>query len=188
MKTTNTRIIGIDPGTNILGYAIIEIEKPIIKVNSLGVIHLDKLGDHYTKLRKIFEKITYLLETYQPTAMAIEAPFFGKNVQAMLKLGRAQGVAITAAMMKDITVEEYAPRKIKQAVTGNGNASKQQVANMLQHMLKMDTMPTYLDATDALGAAVCYHLESTNILGKVGKKKGKGWAAFIKNNPGRVKK
>ena len=155
-------IIGIDPGTNVLGYAIIEIINKDIKLHSLGIIQLQKYNDPYVKLKKIFEKIQFLIQTHSPDEMAIEAPFFGKNVQSMLKLGRAQGVAIAAAAVNDLLVAEYAPRKIKQSITGNGNASKEQVSAMLQSQLGLHTMPKYFDATDALGVALCHHIQSSS--------------------------
>lgn len=188
----NQRIIGIDPGTTIMGYAIIEIiKKPKSKIfiHSLGVVQLKKYADHYTKLQKIFEKISFLINTYQPNEMAIEAPFYGKNVQSMLKLGRAQGVAITAAMVQNIPVQEYAPKKIKQSITGNGNASKPQVSAMLKSMLSLDTMPKYFDATDALGVAVCHHLQTSSPLYQKMKGKGnyKNWKDFLAANPEKKK-
>jgi len=189
------KIMGIDPGTNIMGYAVIKITGNNISVMSLGVIQLQKVDDHYTRLQKIYEKISFQMEAWQPDEMAIEAPFFGKNVQAMLKLGRAQGVAIAAAMMHNISVQEYAPRKIKQAITGNGNANKAQVATMLKQQLKLDTLPKYFDATDALGVALCHYLQSSNPLArlnnkfgrKTGSKKSNNWKAFIEANPDKVK-
>ncbi len=184
----NRKIIGIDPGTTVLGYAIIEVlGKNKLKIHSLGVVRLNKYKDHYTKLKIIYEKLSFLINTHQPDEMAIEAPFFGKNVQSMLKLGRAQGVAITAAMMHDMNVQEYAPRKIKQSITGNGNASKEQIAAMLKHLLKLDTLPKYFDATDALGVAVCHHLQLQSPL-PIGGKKQANWKAFIAANPNRLKK
>lgn len=188
-KDKNTKIIGIDPGTNVLGYSVIEVfNKSDIKLHSLGVIQLDQFTDHYIKLQKIFEKLSFVLKMYEPHEMAIEAPFFGKNAQSMLKLGRAQGVAIAAGMMQGLEVIEYSPRKIKQAITGNGNATKNQVSMMLQKMLKLDTMPKYFDATDALGVAVCHNLQRTSVLYKMGGSKAKNWKDFIKNNPDKIKR
>lgn len=185
-------IIGIDPGTTILGYAIIDILTPNdLRIQSVGVVQLQKYEDHYLKLKKIFEKVSFLIETYRPSEMAIEAPFYGENVQSMLKLGRAQGVAIAAAALKDILIMEYSPRKIKQSITGNGNASKEQVAAMLKNMLQLDAMPSYFDATDALGVAVCHHLQNRLPMSKnqSSKKTGshKDWKAFLKDNPDRIK-
>lgn len=179
-------ILGIDPGTNIMGYGIIEIKqnKPI--VISFGVIQLNKLDDHFVRLKHIFERISGLINEYHPDELAIEAPFFGKNVQSMLKLGRAQGTAIAAAISHSIPVFEYAPRKIKQSITGNGNASKEQVASMLQKILKIDEMPKYLDATDALGAALCHFFQIPVNTNK--SSSAKSWKEFINSNPNRVKK
>ena len=183
-------IIGIDPGTAVLGYAIITVLSPNqLRIESVGVVQLKKYDDHYVKLKKIFEKTTFLIETYKPDEMAIEAPFYGENVQSMLKLGRAQGVAIAAAALKDIPVQEYSPRKIKQSITGNGNAAKEQVAAMLKSMLSLDMMPTNFDATDALGVAVCHHLQNRLPIKSTGKaSQHKDWKAFIQDNPDKVKK
>ena len=178
-------IIGIDPGTIVLGYGIIEVDKQKIKLLSMGVIHLSKYEDPLDKLKIIYEKIQGLIENYHPTACAIEAPFFGKNVQSMLKLGRAQGVAIASALTKNVAVFEYSPKKIKQSVTGNGNSSKEQVAAMLQRLCQFELQPKFLDATDGLAAAVCHHFQN-----KVPATKGKkvsGWSDFIKQNPARLK-
>ena len=179
-------ILGIDPGTNVLGYSVIEVlNKSDIKLHSLGVIQLDKFTDHYVKLQKIFEKLSFILKMYEPHEMAIEAPFYGKNVQSMLKLGRAQGVAIAAAITMDVEMTEYAPKKIKQSITGNGNASKEQVAAMLVNILDQKLDTKNLDSTDALATAICHHYQSSSILG--GGKKHSGWASFIKDNPDRIK-
>jgi crossover junction endodeoxyribonuclease RuvC len=181
----NDRIIlGIDPGTNILGYGLLEIKDKKPLLIAMGVIELNKFDDHFVRLRHIFERILGLIDSYHPDELAIEAPFFGKNVQSMLKLGRAQGTAIAAAISRQLPVFEYAPRKIKQAITGNGNASKEQVAGMLQRIIHIPEMPKYLDATDGLAAAVChyfqYSIESKpNAAGS--------WKEFIGKNPGRVK-
>jgi len=183
----NKKIIGIDPGTAVLGYAVIEVMgKNEVKIHSLGVVRLNKYPDHYTKLKVIFEKITFLVDTHEPDEMAIEAPFFGKNVQSMLKLGRAQGVAIAAGMMHGMNVQEYAPRKIKQSITGSGNASKEQISAMLKSLLKIDVMPKYFDATDALGVAVCHHLQLQSPI--PAGKKGGNWKAFLAANPDKLKK
>ncbi len=183
----NKKIIGIDPGTVVLGYAVIEVlGKNEVKIHSLGVVRLNKYPDHYTKLKVIFEKITFLVNTYKPDEMAIEAPFFGKNVQSMLKLGRAQGVAIAAGMMHGMNVQEYAPRKIKQSITGSGNASKEQISAMLKSLLKIDVMPKYFDATDALGVAVCHHLQLQSPI-PTGNK-ATNWKAFLAANPDKLKK
>jgi crossover junction endodeoxyribonuclease RuvC len=149
-------ILGIDPGTSILGYGIIQVVGKKMTLVALGVVRLDKIDDHHLKLQKIFERVIELIDGFHPDELAIEAPFFGKNVQSMLKLGRAQGVAIAAALSRQMPVVEYAPRKIKQSITGNGAASKEQVAAMLQSILKIPAadMPEKLDATDGLAAAV----------------------------------
>ena len=177
-------ILGLDPGTTTMGYGIIRIHKNKMEMVSTGVIHLHKLENHELKLKKIFEKVSFLVDEYLPDEVAIEAPFFGKNVQSMLKLGRAQGVAMAAVLTKDLPIQEYAPRKIKQAITGNGNASKEQVAKMLQSLLKLKELPKKLDATDGLAAAVCHHFQAgkTNQKGK----NYSGWASFVKDNPKRT--
>lgn len=151
----------------------------------MGVIQLSKYEDPLKKLKIIFEKIQGLIENYQPDACAIEAPFFGKNVQSMLKLGRAQGVAIAAALTKEVEVFEYSPKKIKQAVTGNGNASKEQVAAMLQRLCKFEMQPKFLDATDGLAAALCHHFQSGSALSA--NSKHSGWSDFLNKNPQRIK-
>jgi crossover junction endodeoxyribonuclease RuvC len=181
MKNLENRVIlGIDPGTNIMGYGIIETKGAELKLLSLGVIKLNNLDNHTLKLKKIFEQTISLLEQYKPDELAIEAPFFGKNVQSMLKLGRAQGVAIAVALSRSVPVFEYSPRKIKQSITGKGSASKEQVASMLQSLLQFKQLPHYLDATDGLAAAVCHFFQR----GDNSMKKGySGWKAFIKENP-----
>ncbi len=181
---TDKIILGIDPGTNIMGYGVLCVANKQMKLETAGVISLDKLDNHALKLKNIFEKTLALIHRYLPDELAIEAPFFGKNVQSMLKLGRAQGVAIAAALHKDIPVFEYSPKKIKQSITGNGNATKEQVAAMLQQLLHFTEMPKYLDATDGLAAAVCHHFQNNNTGG--GEKKLKNWKAFITANPDRV--
>ncbi|NYI48946.1 crossover junction endodeoxyribonuclease RuvC [Macellibacteroides fermentans] len=179
-------ILGIDPGTIIMGYGIIRIEgkKPILE--AMGVLQLNKYEDHYVRLKKIFDRVLSLIDQYHPDELAIEAPFFGKNVQSMLKLGRAQGTAISAALSRDIPIFEYAPLKIKMSITGNGQASKEQVAGMLQRILHIskDNMLPQLDATDGLAAALCHFLQSNN---PVSDKKYSGWKDFIAKNPGKVK-
>ncbi len=185
---SNERIIlGIDPGTTILGYGIIQCIGKKANLLALGVLHLDKYDDHHLKLQKIFERTIELIDGFHPDEFAVEAPFFGKNVQSMLKLGRAQGVAIAAALSRQIPVMEYAPRKIKQSITGNGNASKEQVAAMLQKVLNIPAseMPTKLDATDGLAAALCHFYQSGSV--SADNKKYTGWKAFLANNPSRVK-
>ncbi len=185
MIVSDKIILGLDPGTTTMGYGIIRIRKNKMEMISTGVIHLHKLENHELKLKKIFEKVSFLVDEYLPDEVAIEAPFFGKNVQSMLKLGRAQGVAMAAVLTKDLPIQEYAPRKIKQAITGNGNASKEQVAKMLQSLLKLKELPKKLDATDGLAAAVCHFFQR----GKPdsGKKNYSGWDSFVKDNPDRTK-
>ncbi len=182
-------VLGIDPGTNIMGYGVVGIKGKQHTLISIGIIKLDKLEDHAIKLKHIFERVTGIIDSYKPDELAIEAPFFGKNVQSMLKLGRAQGVAIAAALMREIPIYEYQPRKIKLSVTGNGNSTKEQVAAMLQNLLDFEEMPKHLDATDALGAAMCHIFQhSPRGFGlKTGKKASNGWGKFVAENKGRVK-
>ena len=175
-------ILGVDPGTSVTGYGLIVIKKKEIRLIQYGVIHLSKYADHGIKLNKIFERIIQLIDEYHPDEFAIESPFFGKNIQSMLKLGRAQGVAIAAAISRQIPIVEYAPKKIKQSVTGNGNASKEQVAAMLLQLLNIKDQPKLLDATDALAVAVCHYYQSGVV-----QSKSKGWASFLKENPDRIK-
>lgn len=178
-------IMGIDPGTNVMGYGIIGVNGKTPEVLVMGVIKLSKFESHYKRLCRIFERVTGLAKQYLPDEVALEAPFFGKNVQSMLKLGRAQGVAMAAVLARDIPVAEYAPLSIKQSVTGNGGASKEQVANMLRHILKIpaDHMPRLLDATDALAAALTHFYET----GKPKLEKGAGsWAEFLARHPERI--
>ena len=181
-------ILGIDPGTNVMGYGVIKVEGTKAQIVTMGVIDMRKEGDMYLKLGHIFERVNGIIDSYLPDEMAIEAPFFGKNVQSMLKLGRAQGVAIAAAINHSVPITEYAPMKIKMAITGNGNASKEQVAGMLQRMLHLDPteMPKFLDATDALAAAYCHYLQMG--LPDIGKKGPKSWKEFISSNPSKVSK
>jgi crossover junction endodeoxyribonuclease RuvC len=178
-------ILGVDPGTTVMGYGLIEVNKKKLTLIQYGVIHLSKYSGHALKLSKIYERIIQLIDEYHPDEMAIEAPFYGKNIQSMLKLGRAQGVAIAAAISRQVPIVEYAPKKIKLAVTGNGNASKEQVAAMLQRLLnfKEDKPNRLLDATDALGVALCHYMNKGE-----NKKEAKGWETFIKENADRVKK
>jgi crossover junction endodeoxyribonuclease RuvC len=188
-------ILGIDPGTIVMGYGLIGIHKKKAVLISLGVVKLSKLDDPMLKLQKIFERTLSLIDQYHPDELAIEAPFFGKNVQSMLKLGRAQGVAISAALSRQLQVNEYSPKKIKQSITGNGNASKEQVAAMIQHLLGFKETPEFLDATDGLAAAYCHYLQGgalANAIGKTipkpSKKKVGSWEAFVTENPNKVKK
>lgn len=177
-------ILGIDPGTNIMGFGILHVQNTTLKVVTLDVIRMEKLPDHPTKLKMIFESTLSLIEKHKPDEMAVEAPFFGKNVQSMLKLGRAQGVAIAAALYRNIPIFEYSPRKIKQSITGNGNSSKEQVASMLKQLLRIKDMPTLLDASDGLAVALCHHFQNkhTSAGGNYS-----GWKSFLKANPGRLK-
>lgn len=179
-------ILGIDPGTNLMGYGVLHIIDSKPTVVTLGVIDLRKYSNHYLKLGHIHERVQGIIESYLPDEVAIEAPFFGKNVQSMLKLGRAQGVAMAAALEKEVPIFEYAPLKIKMSITGNGNASKEQVAGMLQRILKIpqESMLPQLDATDGLAAALCHHLQSKN---PVMEKKYNSWKDFIAKNPDKVK-
>lgn len=180
-------ILGIDPGTNVMGYGVIKIEGKKISYLSMGILDIRKTGDTYLKLKSIYNKTIDLIEEFLPDEFAIEAQFFGKNVQSMLKLGRAQGVAIAAALQRDLPIAEYAPLKIKQAITGNGAASKEQVAKMLQNILKIPAadLETKLDATDALGVALCHYYE-TNSTFKT--KKFNSWKDFAAKNESRVHK
>ncbi len=176
-------ILGIDPGTTILGYGLIHIQNKKIELLNFGVVQLQKLENQADKLKRICDRIDGIMDEYKPDEMAIEAPFFGKNVQSMLKLGRAQGVAISCSLRRNVPYEEYSPRRIKQAITGNGNASKEQVAAMLQTLLKFDELPKYLDASDGLAVAVCHHFSKG--IGENNKSKSGGWKAFINQNPDR---
>ncbi len=176
-------ILGIDPGTSVMGYGIIHIQGKKLVLLNFGIIQLSKIVGHPDKLKRIFDRLDGLIAEYKPDEMAIEAPFFGKNVQSMMKLGRAQGVAIAAALKNNVPFEEYTPRRIKQAITGNGNSSKEQVAAMLQSLLNFEEMPKYLDATDGLAAAVCHHFSKG--IGEHNKAGGNSWGSFLKNNPER---
>lgn len=175
-------IVGIDPGTNVMGYGVLCVKGNALSVMQYGVFKLSSYATHELKLKKIFERVSGLLQEYAPDEVALEAPFFGKNVQSMLKLGRAQGVAMAAALALEIPIVEYAPRKIKQSVTGNGNASKEQVAKMLMMLLKITEAPQMLDATDALAVAVCHHFQNGVVA-----KKNTSWEGFVKEHPSRVK-
>lgn len=179
-------IIGIDPGTNLMGYGILGVKGKKPSMIALGVITLSKFESHYMRLARIYERVLGLVEQYLPDEMAIEAPFFGKNVQSMLKLGRAQGVAMAAALARQVPITEYEPRKIKMAITGNGAASKEQVQEMLRRILNLspDDLHTTLDATDALGAALCHFYESSRPQLPKGTN---SWKEFIARNPDRVK-
>ncbi len=181
---TDKIILGIDPGTTIMGYGLIHIKGKNMELLQMGVLHLAKLSSHELKLKRIFERTLAMIDEYKPDELAVEAPFFGKNVQSMLKLGRAQGVAMAAGLYRDIPIFEYSPKKIKKSITGNGNASKEQVAAMLKSLLTIKEMPKHLDATDGLAAAVCHFFQRN--VGLKGKSYT-GWKAFVKDNPDRLK-
>lgn len=173
-------ILGIDPGTTVMGYGLIQVKGKKIELLNFGILQLSKIEHHPDKLKRIFDRTVQLIEEYKPDELAIEAPFFGKNVQSMLKLGRAQGVAIAAALSASMTYEEYTPRRIKQAIVGNGNASKEQVAGMLQKLLNFSEMPKYLDATDGLAVAVCHHFSKG--VGENNKTSVSSWKQFVAKN------
>lgn len=181
----NLVILGIDPGTTIMGYGVISVQGNQPSLLLLGSLDQRKVGDHFEKIARIFDRTLQLIREYRPSALAIEAPFYGNNVQSMLKLGRAQGAAISAALYRSVPVFEYAPRKIKQSITGNGAASKEQIAKFLQYILKIELKPDTLDATDGLAAALCHFYQLNNPV-KTGS--AKNWEDFIRKNPGRVKK
>jgi crossover junction endodeoxyribonuclease RuvC len=178
-------ILGIDPGTNVMGYGLIMTEGKKYKILQYGVIHLKKYETHELKLKKIFERVTGIIDEFLPDTMALEAPFYGANVQSMLKLGRAQGVAMAAALAREIPITEYSPKKVKQSVTGNGNASKEQVAAMLQTLFSLTELPKMLDATDALAVALCHHFHEGRVQTRG---RNEGWKSFIEENPNRIKK
>jgi len=183
-KPNERIILGIDPGTSVTGYGVIKIvdTKPVLI--TIGSIDLAKFGDHYLKLKHIFDRTVGIIDEYHPDELAIEAPFYGKNVQSMLKLGRAQGAAIAAALTRSLPIFEYAPRKIKMSITGQGAASKEQVAAMLMNILKFNISEIKLDATDGLAAALCHFYQTNN---PVREKSYNSWKDFMNKNPGRVK-
>ncbi len=187
-KTTTAEriILGIDPGTIVMGYGVLCIKNRKAYLETMGVLKLDRYENHYVRLRRIYERVLSLIEQYHPDEMAIEAPFFGKNIQSMLKLGRAQGAAIAAALNRDIPIFEYAPLKIKMAITGNGQAAKEQVAGMLKHILHIpdENMLPQLDATDGLAAAFCHYLQTNRPMLE---KAYSGWKDFIAKNPDKVR-
>ena len=183
--TKTKKILGIDPGTNILGYGVICVDSKGPHYVDMGVFDLRKIKDPFEKLANIFAGVTELLEIHNPDELAVESPFYGKNAQVILKLGRAQGAALTAAVMKGIPVAEYAPRKAKIAICGNGAASKEQVAMMIQKTLKVELDPKFLDATDALAIALCHHYQISNPLAGIGGKAD--WKKFLEDNPERIK-
>lgn len=184
MEKKSTKILGIDPGTNVMGYGLIEVVENKPRILNVGVIKTTGMVDHYEKLRNIFDRTLLLLDELQPDEMAIESPFYGKDIQAMLKLGRAQGVVMGLALSRNIPVSEYAPLKVKQAITGMGRAAKEQVAFFLKNMFSLNELPKELDATDAVAVAVCHYLQMRNPVTKSGIK---SWGDFVKKNPGRVK-
>lgn len=177
-------ILGVDPGTNVMGYGIIKVTGSKLELLDAGVLSMKKEKDLGVRLKMIFDHMIKLIDQFLPDELAIEAQFFGENVQSMLKLGKAQGVAIAAALSRSIPFEEYAPKKIKMSITGKGTSSKEQVAGMLIHILKVKKLPEPLDATDALATAVCHHYQSNS---PTGGKKYSGWDSFLKNNPGKLK-
>lgn len=181
-------ILGVDPGTVIMGYGLLKINGAKPNFMAMGIIEPGKLTDPYLRLKRIYDRITGIIEEFLPDEMAIEAPFFGKNVQSMLKLGRAQGVAIAAALARDLPITEYAPRRIKQSITGSGDASKEQVAEMLQRLLHIpqDSMLPALDATDGLAVALCHYYQTSNPLAS-GNRVLRNWSDFVKNNPNRIR-
>ncbi len=191
-------IMGIDPGTNVTGYGLLRVEERTATCLVLGDIDLHRIADPYQKLRYIFDRVSGLIDEYRPDEVALESPFFGKNIQSMLKLGRAQGVAMAAALSRGVPVAEYAPRKVKQTITGRGSASKEQVALLLKNLLHLETLPRRLDATDGLAVAVCHWFQSAPVpkLESRTKKKALGggpvascsWEQFVSNHPERVKK
>ena len=187
MQKASKIILGIDPGTIVMGYGIIAVNGTAIRLIEMGVLRLSSKDDAYQRLEKIHHKVAQLIQSFKPDHFAIEAPFFGKNVQSMLKLGRAQGVAIAAAMQAGLPVCEYSPKKVKQSVTGNGNAGKEQVLKMLQQLLSFTDDPKQYDASDALAVAVCHYFQHKNVQLASGKKLS-GWKDFIANNPGKIKK
>ncbi len=183
--TTEKIILGIDPGTTIMGFGLIKVVGKKMEFIQMNELQLSKYDDHYLKLKHIFERTIELIDTHHPDEIAIEAPFYGKNVQSMLKLGRAQGVAMAAGLSRQIPITEYLPKKIKMAITGNGNASKEQVALMLKSLLNLQSLPKNLDATDGLAAAVCHFYNYGKIEGGISYS---GWESFVKNNEKRVEK
>jgi crossover junction endodeoxyribonuclease RuvC len=184
MEKKPVKILGIDPGTNVMGYGLIEVVGNKPRILQVGVIKTTGFTDHYQKLKHIFDRTVLLLDELQPDELAIESPFFGKDIQAMLKLGRAQGVVMGLALSRNIPVCEYAPLKVKQSITGMGRAAKEQVAFFLKNMFSLNELPRELDATDAVAVAVCHYLQMRNPVTKSG---SKTWGDFVKQNPGRVK-
>ena len=184
-KATERIILGIDPGTNITGYGVLKAIGNVPELIAIGAIDLSKYDDHYVKLKHIFDRVTGIIDEYHPDELAIEAPFYGKNVQSMLKLGRAQGAAIAAALSRSLPIFEYAPRKIKMSITGQGAASKEQVASMLMNILRFRLNETKLDATDGLAAALCHFYQTNN---PIAEKSYNSWKDFMNKNPKRVRR
>jgi len=183
-QTAKERVIlGIDPGTTIMGYGVILEKKSQVSLITMGILNVSKYEEQPIKLKKIFERTLQLVDEYKPDCLAIEAPFYGKNIQVMLKLGRAQGVAMAAALYRQVPIFEYSPKKVKQAITGNGNASKEQVAAMLMQLLKFKEIPEFLDATDGLSLAVCHSMQKITTAGS---ENFTGWKSFLKANPKRI--
>ena len=182
--TSEKIILGVDPGTTVMGFGLIKVQNRTMEFMQMNELVLKKYDDHYVKLKLIFERTIELIDSYHPDEIAIEAPFFGKNVQSMLKLGRAQGVAMAAGLSRQVPITEYSPKKIKMAITGNGNASKEQVAGMLRNTLKLKSLPKNLDATDGLAAAVCHFYNSDKVSAE---KSYSGWSSFVKQNKQRIR-
>ena len=187
MQNPSKIILGIDPGTVAMGYGIIITTGREARMVHMGVLKLSTKEDAYERLGRIHHKVAMLIAEFKPVCFAIEAPFFGKNVQSMLKLGRAQGVAIAAAMQAGLPVHEYSPKKVKQSITGNGNADKEQVMKMLQQLLILSEAPMQYDASDALAVAVCHHFQDGPLLHTAGTQKLRDWSDFLQKNPGRIK-
>lgn len=185
-KSKERIILGIDPGTAVMGYGLVKEKGNKLELLALGVVKMNHLDDHFLKLQRIFERTSNLIEQYLPDCIALEAPFYGKNIQVMLKLGRAQGVAMAAGLAKGLPIFEYSPKKVKQSITGNGNATKEQVAAMLKQLLKFNETPEFLDATDGLAVAVCHSFQK--ISGTGSGKQYSGWEAFAKDNLKRITK
>ena len=178
-------ILGIDPGTTVMGYGLIKVVNNEMKFLLLNELDLKKYKDHYLKLKLIFNRTLELIENYHPDELALEAPFFGKNVQSMLKLGRAQGVAMAAGLTRETPIFEYSPKKIKMSITGNGNASKDQVAKMLQNIFNFKKIPKNLDSTDGLAVAVCHYYNLNSVINN---SNYKDWNTFLKKNPDKISK
>lgn len=188
LKKTPQIILGIDPGTIVMGYGLIAVNGQSLQLLHMDVLKLNAKKDQHIRLEQIHRRVAELIQQYHPTSFAIEAPFFGKNVQSMLKLGRAQGVAIAAAIQAGLEVCEYSPKKVKQSITGNGNADKHQVWAMLQRIVTIEEKPDFLDASDALAVAICHHYQTNSLIPGIGGNKAKGWDDFLKKNEHRIRK